>query len=331
MRRLNLFGKRSRPTRQPSWCSLQQNQIDQVAGANTASPLFPGSMLFNQIMLPLDTGCSRVDVQSFLPETLDPVFEYCSTYGQDCDVTGALVIDAGQTVAGKCIQAINRIIANMQSAGKIVLLGNESASLYDSLDTNKIIEVLAPECYSPSALHRIYRLAKHTVFIDTLRSMDAAHTGCRCSVIFSDKKLRSLAGDIWVRSLSCTENCVVCDVSGRALTVDTENDQYPFAVVDNDKAALAELCKQGPGGRSPELLQNDKQTHWLDNLTSASCQPVIRLPDNSANSIDLRDKKTAVVRKLVKLRQDPYAFLSDSKINLLRRTAKWFQPERKAG
>ena len=331
MRGLSMLGTGKVPAHETLWCGLQQSQIDQLAGANTAHPLFPGSMLFNQIMLPLNTGGSRVDVDSLIPETLDPVFEFCSTYDVERGLTGALVIDAGQTIVEKCTDTLARIISDQSSADKIVLLGSELSSLVNLLDTDKPIVTLTPERYSASALHGIYRLAKHTVFIDTLRAMDAAHTGCSCSVIFTSEKLQSAASNIWVQSLGSAIDCVVRDVSGRVLTADTEHNLFPFAVVDNNQAALAQLCKQVSDYCGDGTPANDSQVHWLDCLTEDVQQAVIRLPDSGADSIGLLDKKTVAVRKLVKLRQDPYAFLSDSKINLLRRAATWFQPKRKAG
>ena len=337
---LNLLLRRVRLKPGLRWSNIQQSQIDDVAGGGRASPLFPGAMLFNQIMVFADGKHKSDGANPLVPETLDPVYEYCSNTTIVNIVTDALIIDAEQVVPIECLSAINKLVKNEPSISRILLLGNELGYLQEQLITDKPVTVLTPDWADPSALHRIYRQARHTIFVDTLRAMDAAYTCCRCSVIFSTEKLKVPAASFWVKCLTEMSVCSVVDANGDVIPAGAEC-SYPFSIVENDRSELLKAIRENGGetgdARFPDIENNSDNrkycatSHWLDQLDTSV--PVIRPADSGSSwrHLNIRDRKTAATRKLAKLRHDPYAFFSDSKFNLLQHAAKLFAPERKAG
>ncbi len=313
------------------WRNLQQAQIDQHAGESGAKALFPDAMLFNQILVPGGNGHGIPHGMAFAPETLDPVYEFCGPQRIQTVPASALVIDMNGELPEECIGTVRSIIKNNATLNNIVVLANNTPEFVQQLDTDLAVTIVSPNGMSAAAYHAIYRQAKHTIFVDTLRSMDAAHTGCLCSMLFSKAFEKSMAYPLWVSCLTESSYCHVFDSSGRQIqSAETQNVPH-YMICENDVDELEKLMSIVNGTSTPDMC--DGQNSWIDRLPSAPRRVVVSVPcGESVTGPDaVRDRITRVRRKLGKLVQDPYAFFIDSRIGVLQKIARIFSPEQRAG
>jgi len=144
MRRLNLLRK-EKPYKQ-KWREIQQKQIDDLnlPGLKLYAA-FPGSFIFNQILVPTGAG--------------------------SCHVSDLSVVDV-----------ILSVIKDLPLC-RVVLLGQEASDicgelLQDQAGSDVSVEMVEPDWNYAMVLHNIYRQAATVVFVNSMRVLDAAYTGC---------------------------------------------------------------------------------------------------------------------------------------------------------
>ncbi len=333
---LNLLKAGAKARAKGSWRAQQQLQIDKATGVLSghikARALFPGSMLFNQIMLFSTESGFTSEPKLFAPESLSVAYEYCSLIHVRGELEHSLVIDAGMLASVESIDAIIKIIETDRSIQQIVLLGQATQTalagwLNERLGSNISVTKLEPNWKSAYALHAIYRQARHVVFIDTMRVLDAAYTGCNCTLLAGTEFSSDPAFVLLARHLARV-NCNLLDHSGVAISVSDKAHEVPYLIAQNQLSDVSEklASANNPEGYLPhhDWLQGFVNTNVA---TEENC-PVISLGGklsggssvaNTANSI--LDFKTRVYRKSRKLREDPRAFFTDSNSRVLSRLA----------
>ena len=230
-----------------------------------------------------------------------------------------------------CMQTLNHIVENTPCIENIVLLGVELEYLKQELLIEFPVTVLSPDWMSPVALYSIYQQANHIVFVDTLRSMDAAFTGCCCTVMFSAEFQKDHRFPIWNSCLSKASDCKVIDSGGSLVKPVVTIGKVPFLICENNLIELEKAIKVVSGNSAGNT--DEYKSFWLDGLPSGLGDAVVTLSGSSsgARKSDARDRLTGLSRKWDKLRHDPYAFFIDSRIGVLRKVAKIFSPARSTG
>jgi len=184
MRGLNLL--RGSSVSKTAWKNHQYTEIAcNIDRSQELRPLFPGSMLFNQILVP----ANRMNqfLPAVLPDTRDVEFEFCS-------------------------------LRSMSSVEQIVFLGKSTGRLIKGVleenTTDISFNAVEPDWNSVYALHTMYRNARHILFVDTMRVLDAAFTGCNCTLIATDEFRRDIAFDFLLRQLDQTR-CITYGSNGQ--------------------------------------------------------------------------------------------------------------------
>lgn len=319
MRSLNLLSGRAGAKDQ--WQRHQQVQLDKNIRYNKPlRALFPGSRLFNQILVTSAGATSEIKT-ALSPESLSVVYEYCGSAHHSIALNDAVVVDTGNDNSTECIDAIVSLLARETDIQKVVFLGNSAYRLFADAVSGRCTQKIHMVCIEPDwnseyALHAIYRQARHVVFVDIMRVLDAAYTQCTCSLITSTAFRNDLAFTLLQLQLANTQ-CQSYDERGEGLQFSSASVVVPFLIAANrcsdlERVLLAES--------SDGLSQGD----WLSFVVEKNSTPVISQYKTPLNKTltNLRDYRTSVSRKWLKLRQDPGAFLADSKHPVLNASAR---------
>ena len=198
---------------------------------------------------------------------------------------------------------------------RIVLLGQSAYNLYADLirlQSSIEVSVYEPDWVSAAALHSVYRQAAFVLFVNTMRILDAACTGCRCSLIAGDEIQKQLTFGVLQDFLNSTA-CGIYAESGQSISGEVPEFLQSHVVVENSQSAVQKILKRCED-------TGDAQQDWLIELNLEDSAPVIALSHSLAGKYmkSLRDKKTGIHRKFVKLYDDPKSFFADSKFRTLR-------------
>lgn len=304
------------------WLTQQQAQVRRlgVAGLQVA---FPGSLLCNHILLPVASSQGYCTNQLAVPDVSAVVYEYCSRVERYTFLEGALVVDIDGDSDVDLIASVIVEHAKKLRAKQVVLLGKSAYRLYaDAIRSQLSVQlcVYEPDWMSAVALHGVYRQAALVLFVNTMRVLDAACTGCRCGLI-ADRKMQNHQTFGMLQSYLRSAGCDVYAVSGVATFGKNSGTLRSHTVVENNHAAVQKALRRGA---NTEVAEPD----WLAELCLHDAVPVITPCQSVASQwlTNLRDSKTAAQRKFAKFYDDPKAFFEDSKFRTLRVIGK-FYPE----
>jgi len=230
MRGLNLL--RGSSVSKTAWKNHQYTEIAcNIDRSQELRPLFPGSMLFNQILVP----ANRMNqfLPAVLPDTRDVEFEFCSQLQGDSQNT--VLLDIDDTVESPPSDIILKLMRSMSSVEQIVFLGKSTGRLIKGVleenTTDISFNAVEPDWNSVYALHTMYRNARHILFVDTMRVLDAAFTGCNCTLIATDEFRRDIAFDFLLRQLDQTR-CITYGSNGQLVL--PEESGYKFNIAENN-------------------------------------------------------------------------------------------------
>ncbi len=324
MRRLNLL--RNVSSDQSAWARHQQAEIEKHLGAGTAvRPLFPGSMLFDHIMCPVDHALPIEEMPSSSAVASEVVYRYCSEIREDSIFDNAVLIDTGSNLSIESIGALLEVVPSLSSGGNIVFLGHpgrEWLSILESrLGADYEYRIFEPDWRSADALHQCFRSASHTIFINSFRVLDAACTQCQCTLHTTSDFRFHESVDLLVQVLQ-QYGCVSYDQTGNSMS--SENPAYPFRVATNRLDEARKLLR--------DSAENSQGSDWLTEFTREPVLPVIGSYNRPVKLVlkELRDRRTRIMRKSVKLMEDPRAFFVDSNQPLVRKVLAVYERTRKA-
>jgi len=156
MRRLNLLRK-EKPYKQ-KWREIQQKQIDDLnlPGLKLYAA-FPGSFIFNQILVPTDAGSRHVDL--VIPEVSDIIYANCSDKSRERGFENTIVIDIDEISDLSVVDVILSVIKDLPLC-RVVLLGQEALDicgelLQDQAGSDVSVEMVEPDWNYAMVLHNI--------------------------------------------------------------------------------------------------------------------------------------------------------------------------------
>jgi len=321
MRCLNLLRKEI-PDKH-TWRSIQQKQIDEFNQTDLAlRAAFPGSYIFNHIMVPTDSA-NACHVKLAAPDVSDIVYANCSDTSRDYSIKNTIIIDADEISDLSVVNTVASLLIEL-SRPRVVVLGKATYDVCSELLKAKTgidveLVMVEPDWHNAVALHNIYRQASIVCFINSMRVLDAAFTGCECLLVTDDKFRKMPVFNVLRKELGRVD-CNVFDESCQIRDVMDDSDKSSFLIVDNSVSALNRVLHQSTleGGEK----STDKD--WLSDYANIDTDPVVNtvhLHQGSRLS-GLRDRKTGINRKVAKLRDDPHAFFSDSNSAALRFVAR---------
>ncbi len=300
------------------WEKHQQSQIHKFVHTELElQAVFPGSMLFNQILVPTEEAVSLRHFPVCTPESVNVVYEYCSNIHSDSELNHSILIDTGELDSIDSVDGIVKVIENYSAISQLVFVGQSARhaliGLLESRLTRKMkVTVVEPDWDSIYSLYKFYRQAHHVIFVDTMRVLDAAYTRCDCSMVATNDFRSGPTFDVLQYYLD-TLSCPVFDQRGSPLCQSGVGIELPFMIVENKRSNLTRVLAAAQPG-------DDHPTDWLDDMLDADNTPVIdRRRDALNHSLgSMRDRKTRYSRKLAKLRNDPLTFMVDSNFRILR-------------
>ena len=325
MRRLNMLRKK-KPCKE-KWQEIQQKQIDEFNQTGlTLRAAFPGSFVFNHILVPVD-GASASYGEIISPDVSDIVYANCSDIDRDPGFENSIVIDSGDSCDLSDIDIIVGVVNKLLPA-RVVLLGQTTFDVFgellkDNIDSEVEVDLVEPDWGHAVTLHNIYRQAKTVIFVNSMRVLDAACTGCNCLLIADDSFCETPSFKTLNKQLAMV-GCNVFDKSGQLKKPDEiedtgiSSDGSSYLIVDNSISALDRALQQ------PDIACDMSKANkdWLSDYTMLKSDPIIS-PFQSINRMsDLRDRKIGISRKVAKLRNDPRAFFSDSNNATLQMVAR---------
>ena len=318
MRGLNSL-KKERPDKK-YWQDSQQEQIDAIDQKGlTLRAAFPGSFVFNHILiLNVDAGVSCANLS--VPDVSDIVYANCSNVNRDRSYENAVVIDADDINDLSIVDAITGII-DSKALTRVVVLGNTTHDTCGELlerrfDGNIAVDVVEPEWNNAEALHNIYRQATTVIFVNTMRALDAAYTGCSCLLITDEIFCKNPVFTVLHQQL-VRVGCDVYDNSRQKMDIAGQHEALCL-IVENSTSALDIALEQ------LNVLNDGKRANsdWLSGYKNLNTDLIIKSSNAGNRLSDLRDRKTGLNRKVAKLRDDPRAFFSDSNSAALRLIAR---------
>jgi len=332
MRGLNLLRTKHPGSGKSRWQCHQQQQISLFvkgySNGDAARPAFPGSMLFNQILIPLSDPDQYRSVQACMADSVDYVYQYCSDVRRDNSLSDFVIIDVGDNCESAVTDVIAAIIKPISSIKRIVFLGQSAHAamakpLGSYFEDKLAISVIEPDWDSGYELHKLYRQAEYVVFVNTMRVLDAAYTGCDCSLVSSDNFRANKVFDLLVRQLKSVD-CPVFDHLGASLQPEAADVKRDFLLVENRQSDLEHALN------NTHTLREERD--WLCVLAQGNTSPVIVENHGSFRDVIvvLSDYKTRLKRKTNKLRDDPLAFLLDSNHKALNHLGDFLR-KRRAG
>jgi len=302
------------------WRDFQFQQIDDnLESTNKVQPLFPGSMLFNQVLIPAEQSVSVAMMPAILADTRDVELQYCTELLHSNEHKNRLILDLGCADYAVPKDALINLISGYSWIDRIAVFNESSVQLVKNLlkkaDLLIPIEIIEPDWSSAFALHACYRSARHLIFIDSMRVLDAAYTGCSCTLLASTEFKSQVSFGLLLRQLAQV-NCLAFDSNGKL-----ESDDYgscAFYVAENSIGDVEQYLSD----RSSVDVNGD----WLERVSHNNSKPIIQT--NRHHSAGFKstvlDKKTRLARKLRKLQENPDAFFADSENPVLKNIARLF-------
>ena len=137
----------------------------------------------------------------------------------------------------------------------------------------------------------------------------------------TDKEFRKACAYPILHHYLKSADCEIYDEAGKSLLSFEPPSMVSYVVVENNVHSVQKAVS-----RCFVESQRLKEVDWFDELRVEAFEPVIKPHRSSAVGVfsRLRDRKTGVIRKLIKLGDDPKAFLLDSKFRMLRMLGRAF-------
>ncbi len=301
-----------------SWQVHQQTQIDSFNKTELKlQPVFPGSMLFNQIAVPTKSARSLFEIPMCTPESVNVVYQYCGDVHTDNELSNSILIDSGDYDSVESVTGIVKLLESDAEIDQLIFLGHSARDvlfplLKDRLKKELIVTVVEPDWSSIYSQYLLFRQARHVIFFDSMRVLDAVFMRCNCSLVATSSFRSCATFNVLLHHLQELA-CPVYDQTGSLLSRLSGDVELPFMIAENQRSNLM---------RALEAAKYDdgRRTDWLDDLLNVDNTPVIdRRRDALHSPVErMRDRKTRFSRKLAKLRNDPLAFLADSNFRILR-------------
>lgn len=319
MRGLNLL-KKAKPDKS-YWRDIQKNQIDEFNQTDTVlQPAFAGSYVFNHILVPaIDNDSCRQS--PLIPDVSGIVYANCSNVIRECGFENYIVIDVDDVDDLSLVDVIAELV-DKSPATRVVFAGIEAFDIFaevlkEKAGTDIQLHRVEPDWGDAVTLHNLYRQAESVIFVNSMRALDAAYTGCD-SVLITDAAFCSSPGFADLQKLLTQAGCEVLDESGRIRQISKSSNNASYRVVDNSVSAVNVALQHS------NTAQNPANTDWLPDYMNPVSDPVIKCsPVRTGNAFSLlRDRTTGVSRKVAKLRDDPRAFFADSNNAALRLVAR---------
>ena len=302
------------------WRDYQYLQIDaNLASTKNVQPLFPGSMLFNQVLIPAELSVPVAMMPAILADTRDVELQYCTELLHSNEHKNTLFLDLGCSDHAVPKDMLVHLISGYSWIDRIVVFNESSVQqvnhLLEKADLLIPIEIIEPDWNSAFALHACYRSARHLIFIDSMRVLDAAYTGCSCTLLASSEFKSEVSFGLLLRQLAQV-NCLAFDSDGKL-----GSDDYgscDFYIAENNIGDIEQYLS----GRSSVDVSDD----WLERVSQNNSKPIIQtnLHDSAGFKSTVLDKKTRLARKLRKLQENPDAFFADSENPVLKNIARLF-------
>lgn len=303
------------------WREFQQTQLDQYNSVNADLRLaFPGSMLFNHFLLTTADDTQSANKELSVPDVSELIYEFCSSYVPDPRLAGAVVIDVGESVSDALAEVVGRELCKLQPR-HLVCLGVATQQLFGEnikkYCNGLSVSTIEPDWMSATSLHSIYRQAQITVFVGTLRVLDAAATGCNSLLIADADIENNPVFPVLHNYLTRCDSKVIC-AGG---TAHGANRTSSFMLVDNNHHSLKLASAK-------EMVDQDWLAEFIDRDNTPLIRPY-RTKKNVATEY-LNGKKIQLGRKTAKLTRDPVAFFLDSKNTVLQRIGRILRSMRNA-
>lgn len=308
------------------WRRYQVSELEKV-DLPGLKPAFPGSLLCNHILVPAG-GETDIDSSDLIvPDISHVIYEYCDGKNRNELFENALIIDAdGACDSDSVVRVVEQRLKEIY-VGRIVLLGRLAFERYGNaiqlkLGRNIEIAVFEPDWMSAVEMHSVYRQAVAGLFINTMRVLDAAISGCQCNLMVGDEFQREVAFAVLHQYLHSV-GCKVVDESGCYVLEPVLKVKMSHLLVENSIQAVQLAGKNSAAtGEIPNRTESD----WYEDLNSEVAVPVIK-PYSSTNKMvsGLRDSRTRISRKAVKLFDNPAAFFRDSRHTTLRIIGRVFR------
>ena len=153
-----------------------------------------------------------------------------------------------------------------------------------------------------------------------MRALDVVCTGCEGTMVV-DRKFRDEPVFSVLRHYLQSSGCSVLDESGLPVEITDEATIESYRIVENNITSVKHALQQVEtvGGLNQDWLEVLYPVANVQ-VDEKNKQLVIKPYRSRRNRLltGLRDKKTGIVRKAVKLRDDPVAFFSDSSNKVIR-------------
>ncbi len=290
---------------------LLQNELVAVRPAPLVEPLFPGSMLMNQLCV---SGTARVSGNEFLPvlDSLDVVYESLSVDSFEHSVN-SIFIDF-QSLAGDMetllVEEIHRLLSERKSIDTLVVWNDGlSTEFLTSVPGRKIRLIkVHPQWHSPAYMLALYRSAGHCVFVDSHRAVDAIVTRIPCSLLVSEKFSGVLKTQTLFQTAGNSDGCRLIRQK-----IESSSNEHEYSIVENRLNELRAVLNSV----SDSQIAGEEQ---LNKAAISDSGPVITrhaLPWLELLSRQ-RDITVAWRKKWQKLVEDPRGFCLDSKYRILR-------------
>ena len=230
-----------------SWRSHQEAEL-RLAGKAGLRVAFPGSLLCNHILVPLNSP-QFIEMYDFrLPDVSPVVYEYCGEVSRSETIAGTFVLDIdGAPDEAEVVPIVVKLVSGKQ-VGRIMVLGREAYNQYGneiglSVSSDVEVQMVEPDWMSPGEMHSIYRQATEVIFINTMRVLDAACTGCSCKLVAGSEFRDEPAFPIVNRYLQAV-GCEVFNQSGVSVPEASVELALSYRLVGNSTSGLNNALNQ---------------------------------------------------------------------------------------
>lgn len=292
--------------RSDAWQQYQHAQLKRcLQSINTRAdcrvePLYPGSMLFNQIAV-VDHS-PATDLQNYRPqlESLDSIYEAIGIGISGMAEEPYLFIDCQASIAEPGHQHLKQsllielktFIDKHRQQGRIVIVDNDDVEhlkhLCDSIALR--YQIIRPRWWQASQWLRWYRSAERCVFVDSARVLDAAMTGVPCHSLATRACVSQPVFPALHAALAGYDHCRITSVFAGEINVSVR-------VVENECCQLFEAIGCGGADRVAGTTVISAESLWQNRWRNK-----------------LGNLQVTTRRKSRKLMEDPRAFFKDSKL-----------------
>lgn len=286
--------------------------IPDGVGELVIEPLFPGSYLCNQVVF-LESGADGNRVEHHVDEpALDTIYESLS-YSTNNSYGRYILIDSLHLDKATKSQLFDVVCQHMEGVELLLVLDRSMQQEIEKLFNEVALKVqgVNPEWSNAARVLSLFRNARHCIFMDNYRVMDAAVCDCPLTLISSfDFAKQQSTNTLW----NYLEGRLNCCLTG---ALSATSGLSVVAVVENNLVEFQRVLKG-----EPVAVYAD----WLDEYRMAPehSRPVIerRFSVWYGPARNLQNLRLSVRRKSLKLAEDPKRFCSDSRNPILKQLGK---------